>query len=59
MWYWHKNRHKKDEWIESPERNPYTYGKLNLQQRRQEYTMRKRISSASDVRNGGQPHVNQ
>ena len=32
---------------------------INLQQRRQEYTVKKRVSSATDVEKAGQPHVNQ
>ena len=41
-------------------RNKYTHvWSINLQQRRQEYTMKKRVSSATDVEKAGQPHVNQ
>ena len=32
---------------------------INLRQRRQEYTMEKKVSSASGVGKPGQPHVNQ
>ena len=42
-----------------PRNKPTHLWSINLQQRRQEYTMEKRVSSASGVGKAGQLHVNQ
>ena len=42
-----------------PKNKPTHPPSINLQQRRQEYTMEKRVSSASGFGEAGQPHVNQ
>ena len=42
-----------------PRNKPTHLEPINLQQRRQEYTMGKTVSSASGVGKVGQPHVNQ
>ena len=40
-----------------PRNKPTNLESVNLQQRRQEYTMEKRVSSISDAGKTGQPHV--
>ena len=56
--YWHKNRHGSMEQNGDPRKKPTHLRSINLRQRRQEYTMGKRVSSASGVGKAGQPHVN-
>ena len=52
-----------DQWLNGHDREPRNkpthLQSANLQQRRQEYTMEKRVSSASGVGKAGQLHVNQ
>ena len=42
VWYWHKNRHRSMEQNREPKNEPTLIWAINLQQRRQEYTMEKR-----------------
>ena len=42
-----------------PRNKPTHLWTINLQQKRQEYTMEKRVSSASGVGKAGQPHIYQ
>ena len=59
-WHWHKNRHT-GQWnkIKHPGISPQTNGQINLQKRRQDYTMGKTVSSASGIEKSEQLYVNQ